>query len=89
MAMVGLVGAGMEVVDCMHAGQSRESRVRGDAVMTLITPLSRCTAQGRVEPELVGFPGKALTWAPREGSGSLSMQPVSYTPWCSTDAMVS
>ena len=27
-------------------------------------------------------------WTPREGSGSLSMQPVCYTPWCSTDAEV-
>ena len=24
----------------------------------------------------------------REGSGSLSKQPVGYTPWCSTDSVV-
>ena len=24
---------------------------------------------------------------PREGSGSLSILPVCYTPWCSTDAV--
>ena len=37
---------------------------------------------GNVESELVGLPGKALA---QEDSGSLSMQPVGYTPWCSTD----
>ena len=64
MAVVGLVGTGMEVVDCMHVGKSQgvvtcrsTSRVRGD---TLITPPSRCTALGRVEPELIGVPGKVL-----------------------------
>ena len=31
-------------------------------VNTLMTPASTCTALGRVEPELVGFPGKALEW---------------------------
>ena len=31
-------------------------------VKTLITPSSRCAALGMVEPELVGLPGKALTW---------------------------
>ena len=25
---------------------------------------------------------------PREGTGSLSIQPAGYTPWCSTDAVV-
>ena len=65
----GLVGAGMEVVDGMHAEQSlwgwshfetcrTVSRVRGD---TLMTPPSSCAAFGMVEPELVGLPGKALT----------------------------
>ena len=29
-------------------------------VTTLITPPSICTALGRVEPEMVGLPGKAL-----------------------------
>ena len=61
---------GKEVVDCMHAGQSQGSwshvrrcqgtlRVRDD---TLITPPSRCADLGRSELELVGHPGKALTW---------------------------
>ena len=51
-----------------------------------IVPPSRCAALGRVTPELVGLPGKAKHGTPREGSGSLSMQPVGCTPWCSTDA---
>ena len=53
----------MEVVDSMHVGQSMESwsdvgrcrntsRVRGDT--------SRCAALDKVEPELVGLPGKDL-----------------------------
>ena len=37
---------------------------------------------------MVGIPGKALHGTPREGSGSLSMQPVGCTPWCSTDALL-
>ena len=39
---------------------------------------------GRVEPELVGIPGKILIRDTTRRSGSLSMQPVGYTPWCST-----
>ena len=35
---------------------------------------------------MVGLPEKAYHGTPREGSGSLSMQPVGCTPWCSTDA---
>ena len=41
------------VVRCQNT-----SRARGD---TLVAPRSRCSALGRVEPELVGLPGKALT----------------------------
>ena len=81
------MGAGMNVVDGMHAEQSwgdwshvrrcqSISRVRGD---TLMTPVSRGAALVRVEPELVELPGKALTRAPQEGLGFLSMQPVGYT----------
>ena len=33
--------------------------MRGDAT---ITPSSRCTALGRVKPELIGLPRKALKW---------------------------
>ena len=61
----------MEVVDGVHAGQSQggwthagrcrsTSRVRGDTLM-MITPPSRCAAQGKVEPELVGLPENAIT----------------------------
>ena len=35
---------------------------------------------------MVGLPGKAKHGKPREGSGSLSMQSVGCTPWCSTNA---
>ena len=69
MSTTGCVGAWMEVVDGMHAGQGQGGwphvgrcrsvfEVRGD---TLITPLSGCAALGRVEPELVGLPGKAFS----------------------------
>ena len=36
------------------------SRVRDDTLMTPDHTLSWCAALGRVEPELVGLPGKAL-----------------------------
>ena len=50
-----------------------------------IAPPSRWPALGRVEPELVGLPGRPDHRTPREGSGSLSMHPVGYTPSCSMD----
>ena len=86
MAMVGLMGAGMELVLGTYAGQSQVvGRMSADAGAfpecvgnTLITP-DRTTIH--VEPELVGLPGKAYHGMPREGSGSLSMQPVGCTPW--------
>ena len=64
------MGAGMELVLGKHAGQSQVvGRMSGDAGAfpecvghTLITPdvpPSRCAVLGRVEPELVGLPGKA------------------------------
>ena len=34
--------------------------MRSDRLMIPITPPSRCAVLGRVEPELVGLPGKAL-----------------------------
>ena len=37
---------------------------------------------------MVGLPGKASHGTTREGSGSLSMQPIGCTPWCSTDAKI-
>ena len=40
---------------------------------------------GRIEPELVGLQGRPYLGTPREGSGSLSRQPVECTQWCSTD----
>ena len=52
---------------------------------TPITPLSRCTALGRVKPELVGHLGKALTRDATEGSGLLSIQQKKCTPWSSTE----
>ena len=69
MAMVGWIGAGMELVLGRHAGQSQVvGRMSGDAGAfpecvgnTLITPIvppSRCAVLGMVEPELVGLPGK-------------------------------
>ena len=66
MAMAGLVGAEMEVVDGMHAVQKQgvvgrcrsTSREQTD---TLIAPPSRCAALGRVEPDFFSLLGKALT----------------------------
>ena len=64
MAMVGWMGAGMELVLGRHAGRSQVvGRMSGDAgafpELNTIAPPSRCTVLGRVEPELVGLPGKA------------------------------
>ena len=70
MAMVGWIGVGMELVLGRHAGQSQVvGRSSGDAgafpecventLITPIAPQSRFTVLGRVEPELVGLPGKA------------------------------
>ena len=68
-----LDGAGMEVVNGMHAGLSQwcwshvgrfrsTSRVRGDTLMKPgHTAVQVCCSLGRIEPELVGFPGKALS----------------------------
>ena len=42
---------------------------------------------GRVEPDLVDISDRPYHGTPREGSDTLSMQPVGYTPWCSTDAV--
>ena len=70
--MVGCLGVDMDVVGGMQAGQARgwshvgrclsTFRMRGDTLMTRITPPSRCVAQGRVEQELVGHPGMTLAW---------------------------
>ena len=54
--------------------------------MNSITPPSMCAALGRVEPELMGLSGRTQHGKPRLVSGSLSIQPVGSTPWCSTDA---
>ena len=67
MAMVGWMGVGMELVLGKHAGQSQVvGRMSGDAGafpecvgLHPIVPPSRCAILGRVEPELVGLPGKA------------------------------
>ena len=67
MAIVGCMGAGMEVLDGMHMGQNREGLIVRDAaalpeckMKTLTTPPSRCAAVCRVESELVSLLGKAL-----------------------------
>ena len=84
MAMVGWMGAGMEFVLDKHAGQSQVvGRMSRDAGAF---PVCVGAVLGRVEPELVGLPGKTYHGTPREGFGSSSMQPVGCTPWCSTDA---
>ena len=44
----------------------------------------RYVTQGRVESV---FRGRSQHGTPREASGSMSMQPVVCTPWCSTDAV--
>ena len=70
MAMVGWMGAGMELVFGKHAGQSPGvSRMSKDARVHFecevidwwfpITPPSRCAVLFRVEPELVDLPGNA------------------------------
>ena len=70
MAIVGWMGAGMELVLGWHAGQSQVvGRMSGDAGafpecvgihrLHPIVPPSRCAVLGRVEPALVGLPGKA------------------------------
>ena len=53
-----------------------------------ITPPSRCAVHGSVELELVCLLGKDLTWDAMRRTGSLSLQLVGYTPWCSSDAVV-
>ena len=60
----GLVVGRIEVVDAMHAVQSKGfGRISGDAgalpecVWHPITPSSKCARLGRVESELVGLPG--------------------------------
>ena len=69
-AMVGWMGAGMELVLGKHAGQSQVvghmsglpehfQSVWGIHLLHPIVPPSRCAVLGRVEPELVGLPGKA------------------------------
>ena len=89
MAMVGWFGAGMELVLGKHAGQSQVvGRMSGDAGAfpecvgnTLITP-DRTTIQvcssGQGRDGIGRSSRKGLT---REGSGSLSMQPIGCTPW--------
>ena len=68
MAMVDWVGAEMKVVDGMYAGQSQGGLV-ACWEMSVHFPCARlytdhiairCTALGRVKPELVGLPGKTL-----------------------------
>ena len=96
MVVVSWVGAGVMVVDDTHARQSQgvwshvrrcrsTSRVQGDS---LITPdhtaiLVRSSWYGRV-----GFGRSTWNGMPREGSVSLYMQPVGYTPWCSMDMLL-
>ena len=70
MAMGGWMGAGMELVLGRHAGQGRWlvicrempehfQSAWGIHRLHPIVPPSRCAVLGRVEPELVGLPGKA------------------------------
>ena len=47
---------------------------------------SRYSDLGRVKPELVGLPGKALIQDVTRRRQFIVMQLVGYTPWCSTDA---
>ena len=66
------MGAGLETVDGMHAGQIQGiGRMSGDAGALPegevihrsipISPPSRCAALGRFESALFGLPGKPLT----------------------------
>ena len=92
-----LGGTGTEAVDRMHARQSQVGWSHGGRYRntfpvlgdTLMTTSSRCAALGMVEPELVGLRGRPLHGTPRECSGSLSMLPVGYTPWCSMNEFCS
>ena len=72
MAVMGGMGADMEVVVCRHAWKAKGLVVcqempghfqiaRWIHWIHPITPPSRCAALGRVESELVGLSGKALT----------------------------
>ena len=72
MAMVGWVGAGMEVVDSMHVGQSQGDwsyvgscrstfRIQGDTLMTPDHTAVQVCSSGYGRAKLVGLPGKALT----------------------------
>ena len=54
-------------------------------VETQTASTSSCAALCRVEQKWAGLPGRALAWAPQEGSGSLSMKPVGCTPLCFSD----
>ena len=94
MAMAGLVGTGMEVVDGMHSWQSQGGwshvgrcrstcRVRGE---------DTDDTRSHRRPGAQLWVGLSRNWSfflerpyhgtPQEGSDSLSMQPVGCTPWC-------
>ena len=97
MAMVGWVAAGMKVVD---TGLSQEGLVACQEMLEQCLSSRWCTDDTRSHR----FPGAKLwalsrqNWSvfrgkpqhgmPRDGSGSLSMQLVGYTPWCYTDSCV-
>ena len=100
MAVVVQVGVEIEVVVGRHVCQSQEGVgwMLGDAealpkcemntLMTPVTPPSRCTALGSVEPNFVGHLVKALAWDATRRFRFLSMQPIGCIPWCSMDAFV-
>ena len=76
--------------DWSHVGRCRSiSRVRSEDTNDI--PSHRLPGAqlwiGSSQNCLV-FRGRPLHGTPREVSGSMSMQPVGYTPWCTTDAVI-
>ena len=71
MDVVGCMGAGVDVMDGMHVGQSQGGW----------SHVGRCRSTSGVRDNT-----PMTSWAPGEDSGSLTMQPVGYILWCSTNA---
>ena len=99
MAMVDLALAGVVVVDGKHSVKSQESFV-ACREMPKHFPSARSYTDDTSSHRLPGaqlwvvsscnwsvFLGRPYHGTPREGSSSLSNQPVGYTQWCSMDAL--
>ena len=91
----GKCGRGVEVVCGMHAGHGQDWLVTCLAIAEHIPSMQGSAMYTRSHrlpgtQLLVGsvFRERSQHGTPQNGSGSLSRQPVGYTPWCSTDVRV-